>query len=77
MESNAKYHQKKEASACIATFGGFMDAAERRWRLGPYCDFTLLGRGRNPRYTIGSVNAAGCSSFASGVTFILLEESKG
>jgi hypothetical protein len=21
-----------------------------------HCDFTLLGRGRNPRYTIGSVN---------------------
>jgi uncharacterized membrane protein YfcA len=32
----------------------------------------LLGRGRNPRYTIGSVNAAEFAvSFASGVTFML------
>jgi uncharacterized membrane protein YfcA len=32
----------------------------------------LLVRGRNPRYTIGSVNAAEFAvSFASGVTFML------
>jgi uncharacterized membrane protein YfcA len=32
----------------------------------------LLGRGRNPRYTIGSVNAAEFAvSFASGITFML------
>ena len=35
---------------------------------------TLLGRGRDPRYTIGSVNAAEFAvAFASGVTFLLFE----
>jgi uncharacterized membrane protein YfcA len=39
---------------------------------GPIVTSTLLGRGRNPRYTIGSVNAAEFAvSFASGVTFML------
>ena len=33
-----------------------------------------MGRGRNPRYTIGSVNTAEFAiSFASGVTFILFD----
>ena len=51
--------------------GGFMDAfGGGGW--GPIVTSTLLGRGRNPRYTIGSVNAAEFAvSFASGVTFML------
>ena len=48
----------------LAAFGG------GGW--GPIVTSTLLGRGRNPRYTIGSVNAAEFAvSFASGVTFML------
>jgi len=55
----------------LATFGGFMDAVGGGgW--GPIVTSTLLGRGRNPRYTIGSVNAAEFAiSFASGITFML------
>ncbi len=55
----------------LAAFGGFMDAVGGGgW--GPIVTSTLLGRGRNPRYTIGSVNAAEFAvSFASGVTFII------
>ncbi|WP_338646358.1 sulfite exporter TauE/SafE family protein [Flavobacterium sp. KS-LB2] len=55
----------------LASFGGFMDAVGGGgW--GPIVTSTLLGRGRNPRYTIGSVNAAEFAvAFASGVTFML------
>lgn len=55
----------------LASFGGFMDAiGGGGW--GPIVTSTLLGRGRNPRYTIGSVNAAEFAvSFASGITFML------
>jgi uncharacterized protein len=55
----------------LATFGGFMDAVGGGgW--GPIVTSTLLGRGRHPRYTIGSVNAAEFAvSFASGITFML------
>ncbi|TDE03666.1 sulfite exporter TauE/SafE family protein [Flavobacterium sandaracinum] len=55
----------------LASFGGFMDAiGGGGW--GPIVTSTLLGRGRNPRYTIGSVNAAEFAvAFASGVTFML------
>ncbi len=57
----------------LATFGGFMDAVGGGgW--GPIVTSTLIGRGRNPRYTIGSVNAAEFAvSFASGLTFMLFE----
>jgi uncharacterized protein len=57
----------------LAIFGGFMDAVGGGgW--GPIVTSTLIGRGRNPRYTIGSVNAAEFAvSFASGVTFMLFE----
>lgn len=42
---------------------------------GPIVTSTLIGRGRDPRYTIGSVNAAEFAvSFASGITFLLLVE---
>ena len=55
----------------LASFGGFMDAVGGGgW--GPIVTSTLLGNGRNPRYTIGSVNAAEFAvAFASGVTFML------
>ncbi|TRX21108.1 sulfite exporter TauE/SafE family protein [Flavobacterium franklandianum] len=55
----------------LASFGGFMDSVGGGgW--GPIVTSTLLGRGRDPRYTIGSVNAAEFAvSFASGVTFMI------
>ncbi|MFV8369110.1 sulfite exporter TauE/SafE family protein [Flavobacterium sp. LB2R40] len=55
----------------LASFGGFMDSVGGGgW--GPIVTSTLLGRGRNPRYTIGSVNAAEFAvSFASGITFMI------
>ena len=41
---------------------------------GPIVTSTLIGRGRDPRYTIGSVNAAEFAvSFASGITFLLFQ----
>ncbi|WP_229599420.1 sulfite exporter TauE/SafE family protein [Runella rosea] len=57
----------------LAIFGGFMDAVGGGgW--GPIVTSTLIGRGRDPRYTIGSVNAAEFAvAFASGVTFLLFE----
>ena len=55
----------------LALFGGFMDSVGGGgW--GPIVTSTLLGRGRNPRYTIGSVNTAEFAvSFASGITFMI------
>jgi hypothetical protein len=55
----------------LASFGGFMDSVGGGgW--GPIVTSTLLGNGRNPRYTIGSVNAAEFAvSFASGITFMI------
>lgn len=57
----------------LAIFGGFMDSVGGGgW--GPIVTSTLIGRGRDPRYTIGSVNAAEFAiSFASGITFLLFE----
>jgi uncharacterized protein len=57
----------------LAVFGGFMDAVGGGgW--GPIVTSTLLGRGRDPRYTIGSVNAAEFAvAFASGITFLIFE----
>jgi len=61
----------------LASFGGFMDSiGGGGW--GPIVTSTLLGRGRHPRYTIGSVNAAEFAvSFASGVTFMIFGGIKG
>jgi len=61
----------------LASFGGFMDSVGGGgW--GPIVTSTLLGRGRNPRYTIGSVNAAEFAvSFASGITFMIFGEIQG
>lgn len=55
----------------LAGFGGFMDAVGGGgW--GPIVTSTLMGRGRNARYTIGSVNTAEFAiAFASGSTFIV------
>jgi uncharacterized membrane protein YfcA len=63
--------KKTKKLGILAAFGGFMDAVGGGgW--GPIVTSTLLGRGRNPRYTIGSVNAAEFAvSFASGITFML------
>lgn len=63
--------KKTKKLGVLASFGGFMDSVGGGgW--GPIVTSTLLGRGRNPRYTIGSVNAAEFAvSFASGITFML------
>jgi len=63
--------KKTKKLGILATFGGFMDSVGGGgW--GPIVTSTLLGRGRDPRYTIGSVNAAEFAvSFASGITFML------
>ncbi len=63
--------KKTKKLSILALFGGFMDSVGGGgW--GPIVTSTLLGRGRNPRYTIGSVNAAEFAiSFASGITFML------
>jgi uncharacterized protein len=57
----------------LATFGGFMDAiGGGGW--GPIVTSTLIGRGRDPRYTIGSVNTAEFAvSLASGLTFLVFQ----
>ncbi|GAB2788573.1 sulfite exporter TauE/SafE family protein [Rhabdobacter roseus] len=65
--------QKTKRLGLLATFGGFMDSiGGGGW--GPIVTSTLLGQGRDPRYTIGSVNAAEFAiTFASGITFLLLQ----
>jgi uncharacterized membrane protein YfcA len=61
----------------LAIFGGFMDAVGGGgW--GPIVTSTLIGKGRDPRYTIGSVNAAEFAiAFASGITFLIFGGIKG
>lgn len=65
--------QRTKRLGLLAVFGGFMDSiGGGGW--GPIVTSSLLGRGRDPRYTIGSVNAAEFAvSFASGITFLLFE----
>lgn len=67
--------QKKKTTqlGLLAIFGGFMDAiGGGGW--GPIVTSTLMGQGRDPRYTIGSVNTAEFAiSFASGITFLLFD----
>ncbi len=55
----------------LAASGGFLDSiGGGGW--GPIVTSTLLGQGRDPRYTIGSVNAAEfVVTFASGITFLI------
>lgn len=63
--------KKTKRVGLLAAFGGFMDSVGGGgW--GPIVASTLLGQGRNPRYTIGSVNAAEFGiTFASGITFLI------
>lgn len=70
---NNNVKKKTKNLGVLAVFGGFMDAVGGGgW--GPIVTSTLIGRGRDPRYTIGSVNAAEFAvSFASGITFLLFE----
>jgi uncharacterized membrane protein YfcA len=64
--------QRTKRLGLLAVFGGFMDSMVVA--VGPIVTSSLLGRGRDPRYTIGSVNAAEFAvSFASGITFLLFE----
>lgn len=74
---NNTVKKKTKRLGFLASFGGFMDAVGGGgW--GPIVTSTLLGRGRHPRYTIGSVNAAEFAvSFASGVTFMIFGGIKG
>ncbi|HSZ71489.1 MAG TPA: sulfite exporter TauE/SafE family protein [Cytophagaceae bacterium] len=53
----SKKKNKIKNVAPLALFGGFIDSiGGGGW--GPIVTSTLLGKGRNPRYTIGSVNLA-------------------
>jgi uncharacterized membrane protein YfcA len=63
---------KTKRIGLLAAVGGFMDSiGGGGW--GPIVTSTLLGQGRDPRYTIGSVNAAEFGiTFASGITFLIL-----
>lgn len=65
--------KKTKQVGLLAVFGGFMDSiGGGGW--GPIVTSTLLGQGRNPRYAIGSVNAAEfLITFSSGITFLLFE----
>jgi uncharacterized protein len=68
-----KEHKKKKVTNLggLALFGGFMDAiGGGGW--GPIVTSSLIGKGRDPKYTIASVNAAEFAvAFASGITFLL------
>ncbi len=70
---NNNVKKKTKNLGILAIFGGFMDAiGGGGW--GPIVTSTLIGRGRDPRYTIGSVNAAEFAvSFASGITFLVFQ----
>jgi uncharacterized membrane protein YfcA len=62
---------KTKRIGLLAATGGFLDSiGGGGW--GPIVTSTLLGQGRDPRYTIGSVNAAEfVVTFASGITFLI------
>lgn len=62
---------KTKRIGLLAATGGFFDSiGGGGW--GPIVTSTLLGQGRDPRYTIGSVNAAEFAiTFASGITFMI------
>jgi len=64
-----KGKQKTKNIPALAAFGGFMDSVGGGgW--GPIVASTLIARGRNPRYTIGSVNLAEFFiTFSSSLTF--------
>lgn len=62
---------KTKRIGLLAASGGFLDSiGGGGW--GPIVTSTLLGQGRDPRYTIGSVNAAEFAiTFSSGITFLI------
>ncbi|GAB3931679.1 sulfite exporter TauE/SafE family protein [Larkinella terrae] len=70
MKKKAK--QKTRYVGPLALLGGFIDAVGGGgW--GPVVTSSLIGQGRNPRYTIGSVNLAEFFIAAAGAgTFILM-----
>jgi uncharacterized protein len=72
LRKNIQKKKTKKLNA-LAAFGGFMDAVGGGgW--GPIVTSTLMGKGRDPRYTIGSVNTAEFAiAFSSGITFILFD----
>jgi len=63
--------KKTKNIGILAIFGGFLDSiGGGGW--GPIVTSTLLAGGRNPRYTIGSVNLAEFFvAFSSSITFII------
>jgi siroheme synthase-like protein len=67
-----KIRQKIKRIFPLAVVGGFLDSiGGGGW--GPIVSSTLIARGRNPRYTIGSVNLAEFFiTLASSLTFITL-----
>jgi uncharacterized membrane protein YfcA len=64
-----KPKRKTKNIPALAAFGGFMDSiGGGGW--GPIVASTLIAKGRNPRYTIGSVNLAEFFvSLSSSITF--------
>lgn len=76
LKSNIEKKKSKNLGV-LAIFGGFMDAiGGGGW--GPIVTSTLIGKGRDPRYTIGSVNTAEFAvAFASGLTFMIFGGIKG
>lgn len=72
LKRNIQKRKTKKLGA-LALFGGFMDSiGGGGW--GPIVTSTLMGQGRDPRYTIGSVNTAEFAvAFASGITFMLFD----
>lgn len=76
LKENIKKRKTKKLGY-LAVLGGFMDSiGGGGW--GPIVTSTLLGRGRNARYTIGSVNTAEFAvAFTSGITFIVFEGIEG
>ena len=67
-----KVRKKIKRVVPLAAFGGFLDSVGGGgW--GPIVSSTLIAGGRNPRYTIGSVNLAEFFvALASSLTFITL-----
>lgn len=71
LRRNQVEHEVKDLIVPLGLIGGFFDAiGGGGW--GPIVTTTLVARGNNPRYTIGSVNTSEFFvTFAESVTFIL------
>lgn len=67
-----KVKKKTKNVQLLASFGGFMDSiGGGGW--GPIVTTTLIANGRNPRYTVGSVNLTEFFvSIASSITFFFV-----